>query len=165
MSKKPFSFFSGSGTQENYNILKPSEALQAAIEATATILDTREQGEAMQIIHPSMTDNEAISYMIAGLLASKDYEHKFSPQIMYSVLKNYCFNEITDNFLYYYPEIMKIKFNIAIDVETLINSQIDVLFDIKEVAIHGKNNLLYKKHWCPFKEPHKAYWLETFEYK
>ena len=144
-------------------ILNATLAFNILINVTANVLDNRKAGEEMGVIDPSATDNEAISYLVATKMVTENYDSEFSPQIMFSLLKNYCIDEISENFLVFYKAILQIKFGQKISDQDITESMITPLIDISDFAEYGKKNLGYKKHYSySFKEPHKSEWVKKF---
>lgn len=107
-----------------------------------------------------MNTDEAIAILLCINLI-RTSESEFSPQIMVSMLQNYCRDEIADAFMDFYRQIANKQGIPVVDKEQLENHQFDVSLDIAGMAINGKK-LGWKPSWGPFKEPYLTQWEAEF---
>lgn len=139
--------------------LTASSAFQLLIQASADAIDTRKQGEDAGIIQPWMNQDEGIAIVLA-LMVRNGYEPQFSPQLMTSLLMNYCRDDVADAFVEFFCQLSE-QSGVAISAADLRKRQFDALIDIRQSAITGKS-LGWKQAWGPFKEPHASHWREGF---
>jgi hypothetical protein len=142
-------------------IITATKSFSLLIQASADIADTRQQAEKLGIIQKWMTHDQAIAYLLV-LYVLEDYDYKYSPQIVLSLLKNYCRPEIVESFIDFYykqTEVMGIK---AIPLSQLYNGTVDARMDIEGSASQGLS-VGWKISWCPFKEPYKSQWFDGFK--
>lgn len=139
--------------------LTASSAFQLLIQAAADGIDKREQGEKTGIIQGWMNQDEGIAIILA-LLLRNGYEPEFSPQLMTSLLMNYCRDDLTDAFVDFFCQLSE-QSGIVVSPSELRKQQIDVLIDIRQFATTGKS-LGWKQSWGTFKEPHVSQWRAGF---
>ena len=146
----------------NKETITATKAFTLLIQATADITDKREEAEKLGFIEKSMTDTQAIGTLLAQYILIGDYEYEISPQIMFSLIKNYCHEEILEWFKESYYIITKYNNIKQIPLSQFESQQFDVSMDIKGAAEQG-SLLGWQISWCPFKEPYKTRWLNSFK--
>lgn len=139
--------------------LTATAAFQLLIQASADAIDAREQGEEAGIIQSWMSRDEGIAIMLA-LMVKNNYEPQFSPQIMTSLLINYCRDGLADAFVEFFCQLSEQRGERVSPTE-LRKRQFDVLIDIQQAAITG-NSFGWKQYWGPFKEPYVSQWEAGF---
>lgn len=140
--------------------LSATLASQLLIQCTADVTERREEGEQVQIIQGWMNTDEAIAIVLCwNVLGS--YEPTFSPQVMTSMLQNYCREEIADAFVDFFYQIAKKQGVDVVEKDQLESHQFDVHLDIGGMAANGKT-LGWKPSWGPFKEPYLTQWNAGF---
>ena len=141
--------------------LSATLASQLLIQCTADVTERREEGERAQIIQGWMNTDEAIAIVLC-LSVLGSYEPTFSPQVMTSLLQNYCRDAIADSFVDFIYQIAEKQGIVLVDKAQLESHQFDVHLDIAGMASNGKT-LGWKALWGPFKEPYYGHWNAGFE--
>ena len=142
-------------------MITATKAFELLIQATADIADKREEAEKLGFIEKSMTNNQAIGTLLAQYILMDDYEYNYGPQIMFSLVKNYCDNDILESFTEAYYIITKYRNITQIPLSQLESQQFVAAINIKEFAEQGAW-LGWQVSWCPFREPYKTQWLNGF---
>lgn len=140
-------------------IITVSAAFQLLIQAAADGIDEREQGEKAGIIQGWMNQDEGIAIILA-LLVRNGYESHFSPQLMTSLLMNYCRDDLADAFVEFFCQLSE-QSGVTVSPSELRKQQFDALIDIRQSAITGKS-LGWQQSWGTFKEPHASQWCDGF---
>lgn len=135
-----------------------TSAFQALIQACADVHDARPNAEALGIVQGWMNQNEAIGAVLAFTLVDK-FEPVFSPQIMASVLINYCDRELAGAFIDFYEQLSSDAD--AAKSNEMWAQQFDAVMNIAEFAFGGKS-VGWKMHWAPFKQPYLNQWRNAF---
>lgn len=143
------------------NTLTASSAFQLLIQAAADATDSRKQGEDAGIIQSWMNHDECIAIALA-MLVRNGYEECFSPQLMTSMLMNYCRAGLAEAFVEFFCQLSQQNGSEVLPSD-LRKKQFDALIDIRQAAITGKS-LGWKQSWCPFKEPHASQWIAGFSH-
>ncbi len=142
-------------------MITATKAFELLIQATADITDKREEAEKLGFIERSMTNNQAIGTLLAQYILMDEYEYNYGPQIMFSLVKKYCGNDILESFTEAYYIITKYRNITQIPLSQLESQQLDAVINIKESAEQGAR-LGWQATWCPFREPYKTQWLNGF---
>jgi hypothetical protein len=142
-------------------MLTATKAFELLIQVTADITDKREEAEKLGFIKKSMTNNQAMGTLLAQYILMDDYEYNYGPQIMFSLLKTYCDNDILESFVNAYYVITKYRNISQIPLSQLESQQFNAVINIKEFAEQGME-LGWQVSWCPFKEPYKTQWINGF---
>lgn len=142
------------------SILSATSASQLLIQCTADVTERRGEFEQAQVIQGWMNTDEAIAILLSINMIGAN-ESEFSPQIMVSMLQNYCRDEIADAFMDFYCQIAEKQGILVVDKVRLESHQFDVSLDIAGMGANGKN-LGWKPSWGPFKEPFLTQWNAGF---
>lgn len=67
------------------------------------------EAEKLGFIERSMTNNQAIGTLLAQYILMDEYEYNYGPQIMFSLVKKYCDNDILESFTEAYYIITKYR--------------------------------------------------------
>ena len=150
--------------KENINkeLITATKAFQLIIQATADVIDKREEAEKLGFIEKSMTNNQAIGTLLAQYILMDEYEYNSGPQIVFSLLKDYCYDDILKSFTEAYYIITEYRNIKQIPLSQLESQQFNAAINIKEFVEQGAR-LGWQVSWCPFKEPYKTQWLSGFK--
>lgn len=108
-----------------------------------------------RIIRPELSESDAIAALLVYAIV-RDYEQRFSPRTMSSLLLNYARDDIAQSFI----DIFSAR-EPSLTRELLSDRRFDAVVDFPSFAQQGRA-LGWKKSWNIFKPPFDQQWNQAF---
>ncbi|MGL1040302.1 hypothetical protein ACSTDR_21155 [Vibrio vulnificus] len=145
-------------------VLTATGAYQLFFECVSSCIDMKEEGIRSGVLQEGIDDLQAIPALIAMSLWNYGYEFQVSPSMMYSFLKSYAVEEMSEDFLFSYQQYSLRAHHVEV-TDDITNETYMPLIDMVGFAEQSKK-LGYKEHWgLLLKDPYKTQWSYVFNGK